>query len=419
MKRFIPILLSSLLSLLPGCSRGDGGYPQITDIPSLYIETEDAHPIDSKETYLSCRVVLVEKGGRTLYDSVQVRGRGNSTWMMSPKKPYRLKFRAAIPLLGEGHATSRDWTLLANHGDKTLLRNALTEDLGAFAGLPFRPGARFVDLVVNGEYLGNYQISDQVQAAKGRIPVDKKTGWVLETSGKWNLEKNNVTTSHGYIYNIMNPKGGNLTTTKAEEIRSFLERMEDSILSEDFTDPVKGYRSMIDVESLVTWYVACEVSGNLDALLSIYMYKEDKDPRMKFGPMWDMDFAYDRSGEASLLREMEAFVPFEDRPFQFLIQRLWMDPYFAHACKAKLDDMVGRGLERYLDSKIDSLVALTTLSREENFRKWSISEKVYSWEKPLYHDTYEEYIADLKEYLEIHIPYLQERFTLLAENSGR
>ena len=389
-------------------------YRQLTNLPSLYIETEGQRPIASKEQYQLCRLIVVRDGRQTAYDSVQIRGRGNSTWRMAEKKPYRIKFHEKQQLLGDGFADARDWTLLANHGDKSLIRNALTYSLGRFIGLPFFPAADFVDLFVNGEYLGNYQVSDQVQAGQYRVPIDRRTGWLIETSGKWNLERNHFTTANGYTYNIMNPRGKHLSEAGKQDIADWMERMENAVFSEDFADPTRGYRAFIDGESLVDWYVASEITGNLDALLSIYMYRNEGE-KMKFGPLWDMDFAYGRSGEFDLLRSMEAFADFQDRPYQKIMQRLWSDPWFARSCKERLDGLIDAGLQDYLNRSIDSLSAHIALSQEQNFKIWPINQPVYSWEKPVYHDTYQEYIDDLKSFLAVHIPFLKEEFRRLAD----
>lgn len=403
------------IALLLGCQPVNAQYRQLTNLPTLYVETEGQQPIASKEHYVRCRLTVADEGHLTVYDSVLIRGRGNSTWRMAEKKPYRIKFPKKERPLGKGFANARNWTLLANHGDKTLIRNALTYDLGRFIGLPFCPAARFVDLYVNGKYVGNYQLSDQVEAGKRRVPVKKQTGWLLETAGKWNLERNHFTTTNGYTYNIMNPKRPD--DTDKTRISAWMEQMERAVFSDDFIDPIKGWRAYMDAESLVDWYVAAEIMGNLDALLSVYMYKEKDDSQMKFGPLWDMDFAYDRSGEYSLLREMEAFADFPDRPFQMVMQRLWADPWFAEACHQRLDELVGNGLQDHLNNAIDSLSRHLALSQEQNCRIWPIDQPVYSWEKPVYHDNYQAYIDDLKTFLAVHIPYLQKAFRKLASQS--
>ena len=140
-------LLCILAVLLPttDIKAEDKDYRQLTNLPTYYIETEGQQSVVSKEHYIKCTLTIVDGSGITTYDSLQIRGRGNSTWRMSEKKPYRLKFASPQRLLGSGFANARDWTLLANHGDKTLIRNALTYELGRFVGLPFCPGSMFVE----------------------------------------------------------------------------------------------------------------------------------------------------------------------------------------------------------------------------------------------------------------------------------
>ena len=83
-------------------------------------------------------------GAAPVIGGLQIRGRGNSTWGM-PKKPYRLKLTDKQSLLGM--PSSRDWVLLANYSDKTLLRNALALDLGAKLGMAWTPRSAFVESI--------------------------------------------------------------------------------------------------------------------------------------------------------------------------------------------------------------------------------------------------------------------------------
>ena len=96
-------------------------------------------------------------------------------------------------------------------------------------------------------------------------------------------------------------------------VSSWIGKMEDAVFAEDFTDSIHGYRAYIDGQSLVGWYVASEITGNLDALLSIYMYR-NADQRLCFGPLWDMDFAYDRSGAG---RQTKVAWPGQQMPVQY------------------------------------------------------------------------------------------------------
>ena len=147
----VRFLLVAVVGLFPWSDVcGQGRYTQLTDVPTLYIETENGRSITSKEQYTKCTLIIVDGDSIATYPDTEIRGRGNSTWWNSDKKAYRIKFATKQKLLGRHFANARSWTLLANHGDKTMIRNALTYDLGRFMGMKFCPAARFVDVFLNG-----------------------------------------------------------------------------------------------------------------------------------------------------------------------------------------------------------------------------------------------------------------------------
>ena len=408
MKRIGICIVSSLLVVIAGHAQS---YTQKTDVPTVYIETEGGKSITSKEDYLNCTVIYVDGDQVTRYENTQIRGRGNSTWWNSEKKAYRIKFEKKQELLGSDFAKAKNWTLLANHGDKTMIRNALTYDLGRFMGMKFCPAAKFVDLYLNGDYRGTYQISDQVQVHKKRIEISEDDGWLLEVVNQYSKEQPLVTTTrYGIMYNIKNPEDANLTVNKRIAIGQWLRNFEEAVASDDFMDPQRGYRAYVDEDDLINWYVGAEITGNIDALYSIYMYKDGDDDKMHFGPLWDLDLGYDNSSEKSLLRQMEAFLGLWARPFETILQRLWQDPWFAQACNDRLQQLVDNGLQQYLLTHIDSLRSAIWQTQTENFRKWRINQEVYSWAKHAYYNNYDSYINDLKGFVNIHIPYLQQAF---------
>ena len=95
-------------------------------MPSVYSETENRRSITSKEQYINCTLIYVDGESMLRYENTQIRGRGNSSWWNADKKSYRVKFANKERFLGEGFANAKSWTFLANHGDKTMIRNALT-----------------------------------------------------------------------------------------------------------------------------------------------------------------------------------------------------------------------------------------------------------------------------------------------------
>lgn len=412
-------VLSTLLFIAAVGSAPAQQYKQLTDVPTVYIETENGQNITSKENYLKCTFTMVDGDNITRIENTQIRGRGNSSWWNSDKKPYRVKFDKKQTLLGEDFAKAKSWTLLANHGDKTMIRNALTYQLGRFIGMKFCPAAKFIDLYLNGKYRGTYQISDQVQVHKKRVEVDEDNGWLLEVANENSREEPYITsTRYGIMYNIKNPDDDQLTVDKRIAIGQWIEAFEKAVASSDYQDPEKGYRAYIDETDFINWYVGAEITGNIDALYSIYMYKEADEQKMHFGPLWDLDLGYDNSSEKSLLRNMEAYLGLWNRPFEKILQRLWLDPWFAKACNDRLNTLVEAGLEQHLMTHIDSLRGAIWQTQTENARIWPLNKKVYDWAKHSYHTDYDSYISDLKAFVNTHIPYLQEAFAQKLSATG-
>ena len=415
----LKIILSTLLFIAAASPALAQQYKQLTDVPTVYIETENGQNITSKEEYIMCTFTMVDGDNTLRLENTQIRGRGNSSWWNSDKKPYRVKFDKKQTLLGEDFAKAKSWTLLANHGDKTMIRNALTYQLGRFIGMKFCPAAKFIDLYLNGKYRGTYQISDQVQVHKKRVEVDEDNGWLLEVANEYSKEDPYITsTRYGIMYNIKNPDDELLTMDKRIAIGQWLEAFEKAVASNDYKDPEKGYRAYIDETDFINWYVGAELTGNIDALFSIYMYKEADEQKMHFGPLWDLDLGYDNSSEKSLLRQMEAYLGLANRPFEKILQRLWQDPWFAKACTDRMNQLVEAGLEQHLLTHIDSLRGAIWQSQVENAKIWPLNKKVYDWAKNSYHNDYDSYITELKAFVTTHIPYLQQAFAQKLSATG-
>lgn len=150
-----------------------------TGLPILYIETEN--PVVSKDDYVKGHMTI---DANTKYPQavtdmqLEMRGRGSSTWNM-PKKPYRIKLNTKTEMLGMPAA--KKWVLLANFADKTLLRNYLALEIGRRFEAAFTPRARFVEVILNGEFMGNYLLTDQVEVGATRVnipelkPSDRKS----------------------------------------------------------------------------------------------------------------------------------------------------------------------------------------------------------------------------------------------------
>ena len=435
MRQFFLSLLMLCMSAVAMQAQND--LVRLTNLPHVYIETFTGQGVYSKTESLYARMWYVDEQDEvSYYDSLLIRVRGNSTASLA-KKPYRIKLNTKTRLLGPSRAKAKKWTLLANHGDKTLIRNALTSLMGEFAGMPFNPAAKFVDLTLNGQYVGNYQLSDQVEVRAKRVNVAEQDypltdesnitgGYLLEADGfrdfKTSYQVSAGQTPSGFYSTYKNvpirihyPDEDEIAMQQYTYIQNFIKDFERRLFSADFTDPQTGYRTLVDSTTLVNWYVCTEVSANIDGFYSTYFYKQCDDDHLMWGPLWDYDIAYnndnrtDRGGTSNTERQLMKDVGYgSSNGCKKWVQRLWDDPWFARLVNRRYRQLVDKGLEQYLYEKIDSLTTLLDASQQLNYQRWGISTRALR-ERVLY-STYEQYVSDLRSFIHRHIEFLNTAF---------
>ena len=156
-----------------------------SELPVVYINTENGAPIVSKEDYIDAELIV--QGNETynskttkLYNgATEIRGRGNSTWGQ-PKKPYRLKLDKKTDLLGMGK--SKHWVLLANYMDESLQRNTLAYNLSGAMGME-QMETVFVDVILNGDFVGNYQLCENIRIDDTRVDIFDWEGFCEDCAG--------------------------------------------------------------------------------------------------------------------------------------------------------------------------------------------------------------------------------------------
>lgn len=393
-------------------------YLQMTNLPTIYINTYDSLPINSKEEYKVGELYYCYNGSVIRYDSLKIRGRGNSTWLM-PKKPYRIKFSKKVDFVQKGRKY-KSWTLLANCSDKLMIRNALMSELGKFVGIEFNPIAVFVDLYLNWEYQGTYQISDHVEVQDKRVELDDG-GFFLEALDKqaiardegdkpWFSTKNDV----GVL--IKYPEKEIITIDKVNYIQSFIDNFENVLFSSSF-DSEDGYMKFVDKNSLIAWYIAIEVSANVDGFYSTYFYKKSNEEKLYFGPLWDFDIAWNncyRKGDITYS------LMIEDGFWQYAsgiwINRMHMDRNFISAVNKRWKELINLGIKDFLINKVDSLVDVIWESQVLNYKRWMIDYRYY--DELCLHTTYSEYCNDIKIFISDRIDFLTEKFDFLDSKSN-
>jgi len=260
-------------------------------IPHIYINTENKEDITSKEDYLWADISIEANGwGEDYSNRTQIRGRGNSTWGM-PKKPYRLKLETKAALLSL--AEEKDWVLLANYIDPTLMLNSVAFKIGQLIGLQFTNHAIPVDLTLNGKYAGSYLLTEQVELSSSRVNIDDKTGVLLELD--INFDEDSQFYSNNYDLPVMVKDPDVESDEHFEQIKSDFHQLEDALASESF--PNNNYKEFIDIESVVKFLIIYNLTHNMEINhpKSTYLYK-DAGGKYTMGPIWDFDWAYGYEG---------------------------------------------------------------------------------------------------------------------------
>lgn len=278
-----------------------------TNVPSIYIEIEDGKEVTSKEEYLNAKICIKGYGEYEDFDEtdVKIKGRGNSTWRL-PKKPYRLKFSKKQSLLGMTKA--KNYVLIANQLDHTLMMNAIAYEMARRLEMPFTNHVIPVNLYVNGKYRGSYTLTEKVGINAASINIDEATGVFIELDATFDEDYKFYSKRFNLPVMIKDPDLGELAestegrlTPEAllEHWRMNFEEFEESIgrIDADSIVTPSGRKGYFDRESLIKYLIVNNICGNHDIChpRSTYIYKEHEDSLYHFGPVWDFDWGFNSS----------------------------------------------------------------------------------------------------------------------------
>ena len=402
----------------------DSQFYQITNLPTVVINTKGAQEVTSKEEELSSVVYIVSEEGKKLLatEKTGVRGRGNASWNF-PKKPYRLKFDEKQQLL-DAPAKAKKWTLINNYGDKTLMRNILAFELSRRFGLAYTPYCHPVDVVLNGEYRGCYQLCDQIEVNKNRVNIiemepedvtlpELSGGYLIEVDAYASTEASHFYSTLGTPVTIKSPDDEDIVNAQTRYITDYFNRMENAVFASNFADPETGYRRYLDLDSFLKHFMVGEMSGNTDTYWSVYMTKDRESDKFFTGPVWDFDIAFDNdqrtypieahtdyifaskgSVASEAMRQMVNRIVKEDEGARQRLLELWSE-----ARNTKGID------ETSLLEYVDKTVELLNESQKLNFLRWNIlSERVH--ENPQASGSYEGEVAIVKNFIRKRLPQL-------------
>ena len=265
----------------PVCTLPISTKEMIYQVAQLTINTENAAPImgKDKKDYVNCNFIIDSEIEEWDYNGTgRIRGRGNSTWLWYPKKPYRIKLDKKSEILG-----------LA-----TEMMNTFTFIAGEKLGLPYTNHSRYVEVTLNGEYIGLYQLTEQVEQGSSRVAVDDEQGMLISLDAddgpelNPNGEDNFWSTVYRMPICVKYPEDA--TATQLKGVQDDFARLEQSIHDSDYETTAR----LMNIASFIDYMIIQELVYNVevDAPRSIYMHK-DKNGLWTMGPLWDFDAGFD------------------------------------------------------------------------------------------------------------------------------
>ena len=270
-------------------------------VAKMTITTDGGQAVDSKDKkdYRACTIKIESDTAVWNYEGRgRIRGRGNSTWEWYDKKPYRIKLDEKASILGL--CEEKDWVLLANFRDPTKLMNTLVFEMGDRLGMPYTNHSRYVEVTINGDYKGLYQLTEQVEQGKNRVAVDKKAGWLLSLDADDGPELSPGSDDNFWsqVYRmpvcVKSPEAEDYATpeTLIGDAKKALGDLENIIHSYDY----EALKKVCNVPVMIDYLLIQEYIYNVEvaAPRSIFIHKDSGDDALwTFGPLWDFDAGFD------------------------------------------------------------------------------------------------------------------------------
>ena len=270
-------------------------------VATMTITTDNGAKVDSKEKadYRACTIKIESDTAAWNYEGRgRIRGRGNSTWKWYPKKPYRIKLDEKASILGL--ADDKDWVLLANYRDPTHLMNTFVFEMGQGLGMLYTNHTRYVEVTLNGEYIGLYQLTEQVEQGKNRVNIDGKQGWLIALDVDDGPQEAPTATDNFWsaVYRmpvcVKSPEASDYATpeTLCDDARAALETLEHAVLNHDY----EALARVCNIPVMIDYLLIQEYIYNVEvaAPRSIFLFKEKGDgTKWTFGPLWDFDAGFD------------------------------------------------------------------------------------------------------------------------------
>ena len=336
-------------------------------LPVMFINTVDSVPITSKDWYVPAYYYIdnmgiegVESVGAV--DAPQlldIRGRGNYSWAYYDKKPYRIKLDKKTSLLGMKR--NKHWALIANADDYLgFLRHTVGYELSRQLGLAWTPSQQPVEVVLNGDYIGLYMLTETVRVEPDRVNVLKQAdyetdstqitgGWLVEIDNYYEEEQIHTVESNGQGLFLTYKSPEYLSDEQRTYLTDLIHTVDSTIYVTDKTN--NSWETYIDPDTLACFYIVQELLDDTEGFHgSCYWHKENGDStKIMFGPVWDFGMAFIRGCTDKFIYE-------DTTSTQTWIGEIAKFPHFQQMVKKHWRRYVSQNYKEKTESFIDNFI---------------------------------------------------------------
>lgn len=377
----------------------DSEYPY-AGLPRLAIETENFRQINNKETKVPARLQFYGKNkpSSEILD-LTIKGRGNSSFVMT-KYGYKIKLAEKDSMLGM--PKDKEWDLVSNFRDKSMVQNYITYQLAGILGDEYHPQCKFLELFLNRQYQGIYLLVEHVKVSKNRINIAKNdSSFLFEKTTETSTNGIMFTSSLGYIFKFSQPKEPSIHSQ--ELLEKHINDFEHFLQSKNIYN-IDSIAQWIDIDDFIRYYWIQEFTKNIDGhRRSIFLTWEKKDginTPIKMGPVWDFDLGYGNSSDKKAV------------PDQWLIRNYgWNRFLFKNKeYKKRVKDYWKKNRAVFvatLDS-IDSMSKKLAKASSNEFKRWPVLENDSGFPFFRKFSNYQEAVDAIKYWIEQRIQWIDE-----------
>lgn len=360
-------------------------------IPIVEVNVNGGEPVNEKYIWKECKIRVGQDYYDTIVSSGKIRGRGNATWGSYPKKPYRIKFSSKESPFG--FSSNKDWVLLAQYNDKSLLREAYMSEVSKAVGCEYSINYKHVNLYLNGNYMGVYLLTDQVKVCKNRVNVDED-GFLIEEDPYYFNESLWFTTGTGqhFSFKYPDPDDGAIISNddSYQFITTFINGFENALTNiVSHPETVGDY---VDYQSFAKWFLVQELMGNWEP--NRFYVLVNRNSKLKMYPSWDAEWSLGLAQNGNPDNKYGWYSPpelpkvdSEIMPHKYYFPYLMQSPDFITILKSEWCSLKPQ-IPHIVDT-INNLVSTLSEAQKDNFDKWPILDEytgvglvaLGSWEK--------------------------------------